>query len=132
MGVGGDITWGDSKWQGLDEVNLSGIMFQASTDSLQHSLRSASWTANRKFIAVGEFQKKLIARYGSLIEAWHCGYHGLDGGFINFTTFISGCKAAGYRGDVTRLWNMLDEDGSGEISFNEVAMDLSALEVKQL
>lgn len=130
--AGGEVAWGDSKWQGVDEVSLSGVMFEVAPEALQLSLSAQPWTANRRAIAIGDFQSCLLCRYGSLVDAWRSAYDGERTGVINFSTFGAGCKAAGYKGDLSRLWAMLDVDRSGEISFDELAIDVSTLEVRCL
>jgi len=111
-------------------VSLSGLLFEATPEAVRLSLGAPLWTANRAVIAVGDFQKALISQYGCLIDAWRKAFDGERTGVINFTVFGKGCKAAGFSGDVTRLWGMFDIDHSGEIGFKELATDPAKFEVK--
>eukprot|EP00931_Biecheleriopsis_adriatica_P121915 TRINITY_DN96964_c0_g1_i1.p1 TRINITY_DN96964_c0_g1~~TRINITY_DN96964_c0_g1_i1.p1 ORF type:complete len:495 (-),score=76.36 TRINITY_DN96964_c0_g1_i1:145-1629(-) len=124
QGLGGELIWKDGVWN-HDIVHLSGIMYEVSADAMPFSLVNASWAPEILRVFVTEFQKFLIAKFGSIDSAWETAFD-LDGsGEINFTEFSIGCKKAGYVGNATRLWAALDEDQGGSISLDELAMDYS-------
>merc|ERR1712185_334915 len=84
--------------------------------------------SNRRIIVVSEFQKILLKRYGSFQTAWSEAFDKEYCGFINFAKFSVGCKHAGYSGNISRLWPMLDDDHSGEITIDEIAMNVGEVE----
>eukprot|EP00933_Yihiella_yeosuensis_P018408 TRINITY_DN15119_c0_g1_i1.p1 TRINITY_DN15119_c0_g1~~TRINITY_DN15119_c0_g1_i1.p1 ORF type:complete len:512 (+),score=87.59 TRINITY_DN15119_c0_g1_i1:127-1662(+) len=123
-GIGAELFWKDGIWN-RDGVSVSGVMYEVSKCAMPFSLVDASWSPFLLRAFVTEFQKFLIAKFGSVEDAWDAVFD-LDGsGGINFTEFAVGCKAAGYVGNATRLWAALDEDHGGFISLEELCMDFS-------
>lgn len=119
-GLGGDVAWCDNKFQCTEVVSLSGLLYEVG--DWEASLRAPEvrvWTLNRKLIVVAEFQNKVRGRFNELAVAWRGSFDVAATGWINFTQFCNGCQAVGYKGDFSRLWDMLDEDRSGEISSKE-------------
>mmetsp|Transcript_113028 Transcript_113028/g.200349 ORF Transcript_113028/g.200349 Transcript_113028/m.200349 type:complete len:550 (+) Transcript_113028:94-1743(+) len=123
IGFGAEIIWSDSIWE-HDGINLSGVAFEAAAESLQHSLEVAQWTENRKKIIVSEFQKFILKRFESFDTAWQEAFDIDHLGYINFTKFGHGCRKSGYTGNLSRLWAMLDDDQSGEITLDEFSVEL--------
>jgi hypothetical protein len=130
-GLGADVMWSDSILD-HDEINLTGIMYEVAADALQHVLGGPDWSSNRKKLVVFEFQKILLKKYGNFQAAWNQAFDKEYVGHINFTKFGLGCNAAGYKGNLFRLWRMLDEDGSGEITIDELGLDVGKLETSAL
>jgi len=122
--VGGELVWSDSFW-GRDEVELSGVIYFTSERATHISATSVMVTQARKQVVLSDFQKQTIANYGSIEEAWDLVFDADKNGYINFTEFAAACKFAGYRGNAFRLWSILDEDGSGEITLDELLIDPS-------
>jgi len=130
-GLGAEVLWSDATLD-HDVINLTGIMYEASAAALQHLIGGPDWSGNRKKLVVFEFQKILLNKYGSIKAAWNQVFDTEYIGFINFTKFGLGCKAAGYKGNLFRLWRMLDEDGSGEITVEELGLEVGKLETRAL
>eukprot|EP00427_Karlodinium_veneficum_P033730 CAMPEP_0169197408 /NCGR_PEP_ID=MMETSP1016-20121227/8256_1 /TAXON_ID=342587 /ORGANISM="Karlodinium micrum, Strain CCMP2283" /LENGTH=281 /DNA_ID=CAMNT_0009274061 /DNA_START=525 /DNA_END=1370 /DNA_ORIENTATION=+ len=126
FGTGGDLVWRDSIWN-HDHINMTGIMFEVATDALEHSALSSKWSGESQKIFVEDFQKFLIRRFGSIEQAWIQAFDPDGSGSINFTAFGFGCKASGFVGNATRLWAALDEDGSGEISLEELTVNADVI-----
>jgi len=127
FGFGGGLAWCDSTWY-RDSISLSGLLFEAAPEALEISAGLQDWTPARRLVVVRDFQRLLRRRHGSLEAAW-CQAFDVDGsGHIDFAEFMAGCKSCGFIGNVTRLWAMLDEDGSGEISMAELSADTDAME----
>merc|ERR1712048_1270550 len=90
------------------------------SDSSSTGGSRVAWSSVRRQICVGEFQQYLTRKYGTIEGSWLVAFKNHDkSGQINYTRFCQGCKAAGYVGNVAKLWAMLDEDRSGEISLQE-------------
>jgi hypothetical protein len=130
-GLGAEVLWSDAILD-FDIINLSGIMYEACSTALQHSIEARDWSDNRKKLVVFEFQKILLKRYGTLRAAWQQAFDTESLGSINFTKFGFGCKAVGYKGNLFRLWRMFDESGNGEITLSELAMDVGKLDTRVL
>lgn len=120
FGFGGGLAWCDSVWQ-RDSVSLSGVVFEASAEVARLPMDLQEWNPVRRHVVITDFQKLLKRKHGSIEDAWSKAFD-LDGsGAIDFSEFASACKALGYVGNATRLWAMLDEDSSGEISLEELS-----------
>lgn len=118
-GVGGDVVWADSIWY-HDEICLSGVMYEVAPEAMQISIDIEDWSETRRQIVVSDFQKKLVRKFNSIEVAWREAFDLDNSMSINFTEFGAGCKSVGFCGNVTRLWSMLDIDGSGEITMDEL------------
>ncbi|CAE7630183.1 Acp2 [Symbiodinium pilosum] len=119
-GIGGDLMWKDGVWN-HDQVHLTGIMYEVSADSLALSFLDASWSPEILKIFVAEFQKFLMAKFGSIDDAWIEAFD-LNGlGVVNFTQFSVGCKKAGYVGNATRLWAAINDDHGDVICLDQLA-----------
>jgi len=125
--LGADVIWSDA-FLDHDVIHLTGVMYEVASDALEHTLGGPDWSANRKKLVVFEFQRILLRKYGSLTKAWHEAFDIEYVGHINFTKFTRGCKAAGYNGNLFRLWRMFDEDGSGEITLDELGIEVGKLD----
>jgi Ca2+-binding EF-hand superfamily protein len=67
------------------------------------------------------FQTALVRKHGNILRAWK-EVLDVDGiGHLCFTTFCKACRDTGYNGNIKKLWNQLDYDGSGFISIDEIA-----------
>jgi len=126
-GGNGDLVWQDGKWN-RDIISMNGIMFEVAAASLQfpNPLEERSITEGQA-IAIMDFQKYLIRRFGTIESAWNQAFDTDGSGSVNFTEFGLGCKAAGYVGNASRLWAALDEDLSGSISVEELGLDADEL-----
>jgi len=122
-GVGGGLWWKDSVWN-RDRIHLTGVLFEVAADALSFSTLDSSWNPESLRVFVTDFQNFLIRKFGSIEEAWSQAFDLDRSGSVNFTEFGQGCKALGYVGNATRLWAALDDDRSGEISLQELEMDL--------
>jgi hypothetical protein len=80
-----------------------------------------------QIIAIKDFHRYLIRKFGTIQVAWDKAFDTDGSGDINFTEFGIGCKAAGYVGNASRLWCVLDDDLSGEISLQELSQDADQL-----
>eukprot|EP00928_Gymnodinium_smaydae_P074013 TRINITY_DN5709_c3_g1_i1.p1 TRINITY_DN5709_c3_g1~~TRINITY_DN5709_c3_g1_i1.p1 ORF type:complete len:487 (-),score=92.06 TRINITY_DN5709_c3_g1_i1:54-1514(-) len=109
-----------------DRVHLTGIIFEASAAARQREVVQKTWfpEASRKFLE--DFRRRLTDRCGSAEAAWHRHFDKDGSGGISFEEFNLGCKAVGYVWNTERLWSLLDDDRSGEISFEELAGDPQA------
>jgi len=130
-GFGANVMWSDAMLD-HDVINLTGIMYEVGPAGLQHSIGGREWSDNRKKIVVLEFQNILLKKYGTIKAAWDQIFDTEFAGHINFTKFGLGCRAAGYKGNLFRLWKMLDDDGGGEITLDELEMDHGQLECSAL
>lgn len=119
VGCGAELRWRDSIWI-RDEIHLSGVMYEVDPRALQHSLADMQWSSTSGKIFLKEFQVMLSRRFGSVTDAWYKAFDTDGSGSINFTEFGLGCKAAGYVGNVMKLWAALDVDHSGDISLEEL------------
>lgn len=129
---GGDLVWGDSKWQGTDEVSLSGIFYDVDPEELRFPLEVESWTPNKKTLVVADFHTILHAKYGNLTCAWRKAFNLEHLDQIDFGAFSAGCKASGYLGDAVRLWAMLDPCHRGRIGFDEFSVEAETFEVSHM
>jgi len=129
-GSGGDICWKDGKWN-RDVLSLNGIIFEVSIDSLRHPnpLESRE-TGESQVIAVLDFQKYLVRRFGSIENAWRTEFDPEGQGAVTFTGFGFGCKAAGYVGNPSRLWASFDQDLDGYIPMERLSFDWDGLLAK--
>lgn len=124
-GLGGEVYWSDSIWN-RDSIHLSGLVWQTAEETLQYILEMNTYSVYRRRIVIEEFQKLLKRKWNNLEDAWYKAFDVNDDGRINFTEFAYGCKMSFYVGDTTRLWQMLDEDGGGDISYCEFSQDVLA------
>lgn len=128
-GVGGEITWADSNWRFPDEISLSGVIFTAAADALELTLDASDVGHNRKVIVLTEFQDYIKRKYTSIEKAWQQAFDTNGKGYINFTEFGFGCRAAGYPGNVSRVWALLDTDRSGDITMDEMDVEAGKPEI---
>jgi hypothetical protein len=123
MGVGGELAWGDSRWN-HDQIHFTGIMYSVSDHALTCSTLDNTWSGedfgNKAQLLFRDFGRYLIKKYGSVQAAWKNVFDAQGAGVIGFTSFSLGCKASGYIGSATRLWAALDTDRSGNISMEEM------------
>lgn len=122
--------WKDGKWN-RDTISLNGIMYEVAPGALQHPnpLESREITESQ-VIAILDFQKYIMRRFGSIRNAWDHSFDADHDGIVNFTEFGLGCKAAGYVGNASRLWAAFDQDLSGTITVEELDMDAEGLLAK--
>lgn len=115
---GGQLEWSDSVWN-RDDIELTGVTYEtdATLDCLPSSLIN-SWSAARRQIVLGDFQKFITSKFGSLESGWQA-YNVYGDGQVDFTDFIEGCKLAKFSGNLLRLWSMLDVQNQGVITFQE-------------
>lgn len=122
VGCGVTLLWQDCIWS-MDQLSLSGIIYEVTPEALEHSMFDFCWSWESSRIFIKEFQGLLTRRYGSIERAWHEVFDTNEDGSINFTEFGLGCKAAGYVGNVMKLWAALDDDFSGDISLDELGQE---------
>lgn len=123
-----DLFWLDSLWN-TDKIHCTGVFYEVAKEALEYSVMGQQWSTEHSRVFLRDFQAQLIRCFGSIDEAW-TNWFDLDGsGDINFTEFCGGCKKAGYVGNPMRLWVLLDEDGSGDISLEELKDGTDTLEV---
>lgn len=115
---GGQLEWSDSVWN-RDDIELTGVTYEtdATLDCLPSSLIN-SWSAARRQIVLGDFQKFITSKFGSLESGWQA-YNVYGDGQVDFIDFIEGCKLAKFSGNLIRLWSMLDVENQGVITFQE-------------
>lgn len=132
-----DLVWLDAVFR-KDELHCTGVFYEAAETALQHPVSIQCRTEHSEAF-LKEFHMRVIRSFGSIENAWHHWFD-LDGsGEINFTEFARGCKKAGYMGNPMRLWILLDDDGGGSISKEELAAgteglaeELAAIEAQRL
>mmetsp|Transcript_42968 Transcript_42968/g.124258 ORF Transcript_42968/g.124258 Transcript_42968/m.124258 type:complete len:607 (-) Transcript_42968:117-1937(-) len=123
----GDIIWQDGSWH-RDVIHLDGLMWEATPEAMMVANPMCASRANEsQVILVMDFRRYLIRRFGSVEEAWHAAFDTDKSGYVNFTEFGIGCKAAGFVGNVTKLWAALDADRSGILSIAEMDPDTDAM-----
>jgi len=66
-----------------------------------------------------QFKRQLVAKYGSLYQAWRYGLDRSGDGKLCFQEFCMACRDNDFRGSLLALWNELDDDGSGVVSLGE-------------
>lgn len=115
---GGYIEWSDSVWN-RDEIEVTAVSYEtdSNVDCLPGTLIN-SWSMARRGIVLGDFQKFLKSKFGSLEAAWQ-EYDVYGDGKVDFTDFVDGCKFARFGGNVIRLWSMLDVQNHGVITFED-------------
>jgi hypothetical protein len=131
-GIGGELFWDDSQWHGNDQMSLSGVMYVAAEEAMQYNLYSDELSANRKMIVLMDFQRSVQMKCVNLERGWCEAFDTDGGGSICFTEFEPGCRHVGYAGDLTRVWGILDEDRSGEITIDEFTKEPADLETAPL
>lgn len=117
-GIGGELLWKDSVWI-RDSINFSGVVFEVAPDAIVVDPEAAR-SAESAAIFKKDFQDFLVSKFGSSEAAWRQVFDTDGSGQINFTEFGLACKAVGYIGNVQRLWSLLDDEDSGEISYKEL------------
>lgn len=134
-GHGGDITWKDSIWV-RDRINLTGIMYEVASSAMHISVHKSDEEKEVSRLALmTDFHRRLVKKYGSVAIGLQEAFGMSQEEELNFTQFVSGTKALGYPGHMTRLWAALDDDMSGEVSYEEVlnaVKDLDASKAEQL
>eukprot|EP00931_Biecheleriopsis_adriatica_P018264 TRINITY_DN12854_c0_g1_i2.p1 TRINITY_DN12854_c0_g1~~TRINITY_DN12854_c0_g1_i2.p1 ORF type:complete len:110 (-),score=31.63 TRINITY_DN12854_c0_g1_i2:1-330(-) len=106
-------------------------MYEVPFEAIQLSEGLEAYTPLKRKIVTSEFQKMILRRFGTIEEAWYGAFDLDDSGSIDFSEFCSGCKRVGYCGNLTKLWSMLDLDGSGSIEKEELtATDVDADEME--
>lgn len=75
----------------------------------------------------GKLKTVLGETNGSSLKSWFKLFDTNQNGRIDWEEFQVGMAKLGYEGNVKALWNEFDEDGSGEITFDEVDKEESNL-----
>merc|ERR1719313_387566 len=70
--------------------------------------------------SLDEFKAMLVRRFGSLLRAWLTVFDKEGSGSVGKMQFINACRSIGYIGNLTSLWNELDDDGSQFVTIDEV------------
>jgi hypothetical protein len=120
-GHGGELHWRDSYWR-RDRLNMSGVTFEVDPAvlSVVHHVRTDEVLDVLNSKKMRDFRNRMVSVYGS-VEKGTVRAFGLHGDReIGFAEFAAGCKLLGYSYEVTRLWEILDEDRSGGISAAEL------------
>lgn len=66
------------------------------------------------------FRKCLIRTYGNYVKAWRQGLDRDGNGILDENELKKACADIGYAGERKKLWEQLDNDGSGEVSLREI------------
>lgn len=70
---------------------------------------------------LAEFMAELTRKYGNIPRAWRFLFDLDESGKISRTEFITAARdGSNYRGDILGLFGLMDEDGSGIITLNEL------------
>jgi hypothetical protein len=70
--------------------------------------------------SVEELKAILIARYGSIVQAWTEVLDTSGDGQLDYKEFLAACRIIGFEGSLKKVYRELDKDGSGQISLNEL------------
>jgi Ca2+-binding EF-hand superfamily protein len=100
-----------------------------SKDKIQamKELNEAKEKADLSASTLAGFRQLLMHRYGTVYRAWRLALDRSGDGKLSFVEFTSACRAIGFSGNIKKLWNELDDDGSGVISLAEVDPPVHAL-----
>lgn len=117
--VGGCLYWRDSVWN-RDEMDISAVTYTTHTElyCLPSSLVN-NWSESRRNIVVADFRKFLKTKLGTAESAWQS-FDVYGDGQLDFSQFAEGCKLVKFKGNVCRLWSMLDLGHHGSISFDDM------------
>jgi len=67
-----------------------------------------------------DLRKALIREYGTITAAWRTGLDWSGTGRVSFIDFSKTARHMGFLGNIQKIFNELDTDGSGIITFDEV------------
>eukprot|EP00746_Dinoflagellata_sp_MGD_P001737 gnl/MRDRNA2_/MRDRNA2_103300_c0_seq1.p1 gnl/MRDRNA2_/MRDRNA2_103300_c0~~gnl/MRDRNA2_/MRDRNA2_103300_c0_seq1.p1 ORF type:complete len:298 (-),score=60.31 gnl/MRDRNA2_/MRDRNA2_103300_c0_seq1:38-880(-) len=70
--------------------------------------------------SVEELKAILIAKYGSIVQAWTEVLDTSGDGQLDYKEFLAACRIIGFEGSLKKVYRELDKDGSGQISLNEL------------
>jgi len=119
-GIGAVVFWRDSKWEGVDTVHLSGMVYRVAPEALELPTNIRPLTPERQFVILADFAACLEKRFGTIEAAWRLVFDpDAAKGTVDFTRFCAGCKSASFKGNVSRVWWVLDENLSGKVSLEE-------------
>lgn len=119
---GGELKWADSHWR-RDKLHMSGVTFEVdpSAMSIVHHVRTGEVMEVLNHNKMRDFRNRIVSVYGSLERGVAIAFAlKSDDREIGFAEFSAGCKLLGCSYEVTRLWEILDEDRSGGISKAEM------------
>jgi len=120
-----------SKGRGLEEANKnlqkSKLRGSFSVGVTPAELAKAQQMSKRKEQQIEEtrediekIRKHLVRHYGTICAAWR---HGLDfdgNGRLTFAEWSKALRQIGYEGCIKATYKLLDEDGSGNVTFDEL------------
>jgi Ca2+-binding EF-hand superfamily protein len=75
---------------------------------------------DRGAATLGDFIALLNRKFGNTARAWRQHLDADGNGRLSRNEFYMGCRGLSYNGNVKKLWNELDDDGSGFISLAEI------------
>mmetsp|Transcript_32190 Transcript_32190/g.90604 ORF Transcript_32190/g.90604 Transcript_32190/m.90604 type:complete len:245 (-) Transcript_32190:32-766(-) len=70
--------------------------------------------------SVDEFRHVLVAKYGSVVAAWHEALDRDGSGELSYREFLDGCRAVGFKGPLKQIFSEFDMNGSGLVSIMEL------------
>lgn len=112
----GSLTFEDLQFLGLPQREEAGVsQRRMSAKDLKHQKEHQLGLATLQ-----HFRDFLSRRYGNLICAWRNGLDPDGDGKMQFAEFCSACRNVGFKGNLKRLWCVLDDDDSGFISVDEL------------
>jgi len=77
----------------------------------------------RKSMAAGDLDglmKELLKKYGTITAAWRYGLDPAGNGRVSFVDFTKACREIGFMGNIKQIFQEIDDDDSGIITFNEI------------
>eukprot|EP00927_Polykrikos_kofoidii_P005166 TRINITY_DN12057_c0_g1_i1.p1 TRINITY_DN12057_c0_g1~~TRINITY_DN12057_c0_g1_i1.p1 ORF type:complete len:528 (-),score=52.56 TRINITY_DN12057_c0_g1_i1:91-1674(-) len=121
MGMGADLIWHDSTLT-FDHVHFSGVLYEVTPQALTQL--GDKWPEDMSKVFLREFQTNLVKRFGSIENAWNEVFDAVGSGGVSLAKFIIGCKAAGFWGNISRLWFLLYDHDRGDVSLAELSRDV--------
>jgi len=111
------------------------VFYRSDADKMTHDERAKADLENRqqeikkmKSMNVGSndwcsFKDHLIAKFGTIFAAWRHGLNKHGKGKLSFTEFSAACREHGFTGNIGQMFQELDIDGRGVITFKEIDKD---------
>lgn len=119
QGIGGDLKWRDSVWI-REPLHLSGIVYEVAPEAVKATTLESKWCGESANVFISDFRRFLERKFGSVEDAWKIAFDRNGDDVLQLDEFVQACKNVGYVGNVMRIWVILDTDGSGTLSLDEV------------